>query len=195
MLITVVAISAVLLIFAAILPVLFLEGNNPQNPPPFEFSDPALSADPMSDTDYMQLDRTVYYRTLSGYEITVSVAESDLSSVDAELALLWRLVHAAMTGDADAYNACFSKEYIESSGKAEDFTKQKLYDITITLYEGAEQSIPDGYASVRAYGLAYKIKDNNGSLRRDMGSDAIKEQLFFVVKDTSGNVTIYGMRS
>ena len=195
MIITVVAISAVLLIFAAILPLLFLGDGDPQTSQRFDFADPALSADPMSDADYMELDRTVYYRTLSGYEITVSISESDLSSVDAELFLLWQLVHAAMAGDADAYNACFSSEYIQSSGKTQDFTKQKLYDITVTLYEGAEQKIPDGYASVRSYGLAYKIKDNNGSLRKDMGSDAIKEQLFFVVKDMSGNAAIYGMRS
>ncbi|MBQ8175208.1 MAG: hypothetical protein IJ009_07400 [Clostridia bacterium] len=195
MLITVIGLSVVLLIFAAVLPLLFSDGEETPKPPSFVFADATLSADPQADEDYMALDRTVYYRILSAYEVTVSIHEEDLSRLDAELVLLFRLVQAAMAGDHEAYNACFSPEYVASDGKVEAFTKQKLYDITFTLYEGTEQTVPVGYSSVRAYGLTYKIKDNNGSLRNDMGSDAMKEQLFFVVKDAAGVASVYAVQT
>lgn len=194
LLIIVAAVSLSLLVIAAVLPLLFGEDAEPDKPPAYSFADPSLSADPSSDTDYMSLDRTVYYRALAGYEVTVSVREEELASFDAEVALLYRLIQAAMAGDSVAYNACFSPEFVAASGATEAFTKQKLYDITLTLYDSSELNVPVGYSSVRAYGVAYKIKDNNGSLRDDMGSDAVKGQIFLIVKDASGKAAVYGVR-
>ena len=187
--------SAALLILAVILPILF---NGDQGTPPtpsFEFADPSLSTNPEADEEYMALDRTVYYRRMSGYEVTVPIQEENLSSQDAELVLLWRLVRAAMKGDNEAYDACFATEYIQAGGGTASFTKQKLYDITITFYEGVEQPLPAGYSTVRFYGLTYKIKDNNGSLRSDMGSDAVKEQFFLVVRDAEERAFAYDVRT
>ena len=185
----------VLLLLAGLLPLLFGDGGEASGPPSYDFADPSLSADPSADADYMELDRTVYYRTLEGYEITVAVREENLSSYDAEVVLLYRLVQAAMAGDSDVYNACFSPEYVAASGKIGSFTKQKLYDVTLTLYDSSTLNVPEGYTSVRAYGVTYKIKDNNGSLRSDMGSDAVRGQIFLVVKDAAGNAAVYGVRT
>ena len=88
--------------------------------------------------------------------------------------------------------SCFSKEYIETSGEFAPFTMQKLYDISIVDYTYSAVA-PSGYTSVRVYGLRYKIKDNNGSLRDDIGSDGEIEQRVSVVKDANGNAFIYGI--
>lgn len=194
MLIAVLVISAVLLIVAALVPMLFSEDADSGDPPNIEFADPSLSADPLSDQDYMDLDRTIYYRTLSGYEITVPVQDEDAEGFDAELLLLVRMIRAVMAGDLSSYRACFSPEYLVKVGEIAPFTKQKLYDITVTRYDDAALNVPLGYASVACYGVAYKIKDNNGSFRKDMGSDAVREQVYFVVKDAAGRVAVYGIR-
>ena len=196
MLIAVIAVSVALLIVAALLPILFGTGSSGSQPPVIQFADPALSADPASDEVYMQLDRTVYYRTASfGYEITVALTPGKLHEREPEVVLLYRLISAAMGGDSSAYNACFSPEYIASSGKKEGFTKQKLYDITVTLCDGSGLTVPSGYTAVSAYAVSYKIRDNNGSLRDDIGSDAAREQIFYIVKDSAGNAAVYGVRT
>ena len=112
--------------------------------------------------------------------------------------MLIRLVAAATAGDADAYNACFSPEYLEASGPEEPFTMQKIYDIEIVNYHaGAEVSKEhkEIYKNAAVYGLRYKIKDNNGSLRYDMGSDSVHEQYIAIVTDKEGNALIYGVQT
>ena len=194
MLIAVISLSLLLLIVAAILPILFQEDSGTGGTPNFEFADPSLSADPTQDLDYMDLDRTVYYRTLAGYEITVPVPSEDADGFDAELLLLVRMIRAVMAGDLSSYRACFSPEYLAEVGEIAPFTKQKLYEITVTRYHDTDVNVPIGYTSVACYGVAYKIKDNNGSFRNDLGSDAIREQVYFVVKDAAGSVAVYGVR-
>lgn len=194
MLIVVISLSLLLLIVAALLPILFQKDAGPGGTPDFEFADPALSADPTQDSDYMDLDRAVYYRTLVGYEVTVPVPSEDADGFDSELLLLVRMIRAVMAGDLSTYRTCFSPEYLTEVGEIAPFTKQKLYDITVTHYHDADVNVPTGYTSVVCYGVAYKIKDNNGSFRNDLGSDAVREQVYFVVKDAAGSVAVYGIR-
>lgn len=97
-----------------------------------------------------------------------------------------------MAGDSVAYNALFSPEFIAASGSYSAFTKQKLYDISI-IEHSISAPVPEGYSKVYLYGLAYKIKDNNGSLRKDVGSDAELEQYLTIVEDADGNVFVHGI--
>ena len=157
-----------------------------------EFADPLLSVDIYTDEDYMDLDRRIYYTLVDGYETTVPIPEGEEIHYSTEVRLLVRLINAAIAGDTDTYNACFSKEYIETSGEFAPFTMQKLYDISIVDYTYSAVA-PSGYTSVRVYGLRYKIKDNNGSLRDDIGSDGEIEQRVSVVKDANGTAFIYGI--
>ena len=157
-----------------------------------KFADPLLSVDIYDDKDYMDLDHTIYYTLVDGYETTTPILEGEEIHYSTEVRLLIRLVKAAIAGDADTYNACFSAEYIEESGEFSPFTMQKLYDISIVDYTYSATP-PAGYASVRVYGLRYKIKDNNGSLRDDVGSDGEIEQRISVVKDADCTAFIYGI--
>ena len=161
---------------------------------PIQFADPLLSVDIYTDEEYMDLDRTVYYTMVDGYETTVPILAGEEIHYSAEVRLLIRLVQAAIAGDSDTYNACFSSEYIEKSGEFSPFTMQKLYDITIVDYTYSATA-PSGYTSVRVYGLRYKIKDNNGSLRDDVGSDGEVEQRISIVKDAAGDAFIYGINT
>ena len=159
-----------------------------------EFADPSLSVDIYEDEKYMELDRTIYYTMVDGYETTVPILAGEDIHYSTEVRLLVSLIRAAIAGDTDSYNACFSKEYIKASGEFSPFTMQKLYDIAIVDYTYTAAA-PSGYVSVRVYGLRYKIKDNNGSLRNDVGSDGEIEQRISVVKDADGKAFIYGINT
>ncbi len=161
----------------------------------FVFADPALSEDIEADEAYLALDRGFYYVASEGsYEFKSAITEKNATDYNHAVQLLIRLVRAAKAGDADAYNACFSPEYIAASGRFAAFTQQKIYDICIRRYTlSSGFRVPAGYDEVYVYGLTYKIKDNNGSLRRDMGSDASHEQFITVVVDENNEALIYAV--
>ncbi len=163
--------------------------------PNIQFADPWLSADIYSDEDYMTLDRNVYYCTRDGYEIRTEIPESQYDSQPEPVRLLIAWLKAAERGDSVAYNDCFSPEYIEKSGEQATFTMQKIYNITVT-FQGrvSDSTVSDGYKDTYLYSVAYAIKDNNGSLRSDVGSDAIREQYVTVVTDSTGKAYIHGVR-
>ena len=162
------------------------------------FADPSLSDDIYADAEYMSLNRAINYTTTEGYTVTVEISESDYPRYSDEVQLLIRLIRAAIAGDADAYNACFTHEYIAASGGEEPFTMQKIYDIEIVNYHSSaavDKAHTEIYSNAAVYGLRYKIKDNNGSLRYDMGSDAVHEQYISIVTDKEGNALIYGVQT
>ena len=188
---------AAALLMLALLPLLSGLAFSPQEPelPQINFADPSLSRDIESDADYMSLDRAIYYRTVDGYEIRTEIPEEAYSAQPEAVQMLISWLYAARRGDVSAYNACFSPEYIQKSGEQPAFTMQKIYNITIT-YHGrvSDSSVSGGYARTLLYSLSYCIKDNNGSLRKDMGSDVSREQYITVVEDAQGRAYVHGIR-
>lgn len=195
MLFAVIAISLAVILLLSLVPLMLGGGGETPSLPEYDFADESLSRDIYNDADYMQLDRLIYYKTIDGYELTVPILDADYNHQSKEVQLLIDFVKAAIAGDTASYNACFSPEYIAESGRVAPFTMQKLYDIMITDYRQNGTGVPTGYETVHVFGLRYKIKDNNGSLRRDMGSDAEREQYISVVKDESGRAYIYGIET
>ena len=187
--------GAIALLLAAI-PLLEWLTREPDPIYDFEFADPSLSADIYADPDYMDLDRSIYYVTSMGaYDFETAIGEGDYTSYNKAVQLLIRLVLAVQAGDDETYNSCFSPEYIAKEGKQPAFTMQKVYDIRIQQYAvSSTVKIPAGYKSVYAYGLRYRIKDNNGSLRNDMDSDGVREQYFHIVLDENDVAWVYGIQ-
>ncbi len=188
---------ALLLVLVLLLvpPLLLWLLNTPPQMPQYQFADPALSTDIYADTVYMGYDRSIYYVSGdSGYQETEAIR--DVATYAKEVQLLVSLVQAAIAGDADAYNECFSPEYLAKHGDKTGFTMQKIYGIYITKYASSGEVVtPDGYQTVAFYGLSYKIKDNNGSLRDDMDSDGSREQYFSIVTDDHARAWIYDLRT
>ncbi len=186
---------AILLLALFPLALLLLFPKDEPSLPGIHFADPSLSLDIESDEDYMALDRAIYYRTVDGYEIRTEIPEDAYTTQPKAVQLLIAWIYAAQQGNAAAYNACFSPEYVAKSGLQPDFTKQKIYNITIT-YRGrvSDTTVSEGYADTFLYSLSYCIKDNNGSLRKDMGSDASREQYLTLVQDDEGHVYIHGIK-
>ncbi len=90
------------------------------------------------------------------------------------LRVIFKMIDAAKAGDAEAYNACFTDEYRMLYGDFQPFTPQKLYAIRIKEW----RKTSDGG---EIYSLSYCIKDNDGSLRRDM-VEGPRDMLLTIVK-------------
>ena len=195
-----IAVAVTVLILAVLVPVVILWVDDMNTGPhmTIHFADPSLSDDIYADAEYMSLNRAINYTTTEGYTVTVEIPETEYAKYSKEVQLLIRLIEAAIAGDADGYNTCFTPEYLAASGAEEPFTMQKLYDIEIVNYHSSAavgKEHAEIYQNAAVYGLRYKIKDNNGSLRYDMGSDAVHEQYISIVTDREGNALIYGIQT
>lgn len=121
--------------------------------------------------DYLGLDRYVYYTDPMTGETFVP-ERHELAIVDAALPFFYDYLDCIIRGDEATYPLYFSTAYLESNELPADFTMQMLYDMRIEPY-ATEDETP-------AYLLEYKIYRNNGTFRRDIGSNAARTLLVFL---------------
>lgn len=148
-----------------------------------------LSRDLFSDETYMGYDRSVSLKIESA-GITNTITDKDAISHGEAVNLLYNLVEYMIIGNVEAYNSCFSSVYYENFSPKSYFTKQKLYNTVIIDVSSTEKIDEDGnYYTEYYYALDYKIRHNNGTLRNDVGSDAVRRQ-HILLSDRSGEVLI-----
>ena len=126
---------------------------------------------------YLNLDRNVrYYDNYKGYGLMEYIDEN---STDPKLAFLYHYLQTVINGDAEHYRTLFGNAYYQTHEIQPDFAQQMLYDITVYLY--SQESL-DGGETRYTYALEYKIHKNNGTFRKDIGSDMSRHQ--FIVLHT-----------
>ena len=136
----------------------------------------------------MDLDRQIYYADpYTG--VTVSVKPDSYWEYGDGVEMLCHMIESIIAGDHEKYNRFFSDAYFEVEPEKEQFTAQKLYNITITLQEREEISEEGRTFNREIYILEYMIRQNNGTFRTDVGSDAIRKQMI-VVTDREGEMRI-----
>lgn len=143
---------------------------------------------PVQDYEYDIMTNSAYLALLkrplislsdSATGVTDSLDPDEYDKKGEAIALLTKLVIAIQQGDADTYNSCFSEKYTAVSGTKYRFTMQQIYDVVITRYS----EVKTNSRITATYGLKYKIRQNNGSLRLDMGSDCYREQMIVMTDD------------
>jgi len=146
----------------------------------YTFENPNYDLDIFDIPEYNALIEDEFIRYSDG-ATTRSVFPDEYSSFSEAAQLAFSLVHAIQGGDVSAYNACFSEKYIEKEGKQDAFTMQQIYGVIITK----APEIREGSYIRTDIELEYKIRENNGTLRADMGSDAVKKQVLSITTNNS----------
>jgi hypothetical protein len=153
------------------------------------FYDESLSYDLSTDDIYMGYDRTINLKNEST-GITNTITDKDIASHGEAVSLLYNFIEYMISGNVEAYNSCFSQTYYKNNSPKNYFTKQKLYSITIIDVSSTEKRDENGkFYNEYYFALDYKIRHNNGSLRGDVESDAIKRQ-HIILTDKSGEILI-----
>jgi hypothetical protein len=152
------------------------------------FHTPNYDEDITKDTSYMDLDRQIYYADpYTG--VTVSLKSDSYWEHGDGVELLCHMIESIIAGNHEKYNRFFSDAYFDVEPEKEPFTPQKLYNITITL-QSREEVTEEGMTYDREiYVVEYMIRQNNGTFRTDVGSDAIRKQLI-VLTDREGEMRI-----
>ena len=151
--------------------------------PEYYFYEADFAYDIFKDEEYLELISYGFMTYDDGTRRT-SLSEDDYEFCSDPVKLVIELVLAAQSGDADAYNACFSSTYMNKEGKQRDFTMQQIYDIVIT----EEYTLKEGKHLRTDIKLEYKIHKNNGTLRDDVESDLVKEQYLTLTTNNTEKV-------
>ena len=138
--------------------------------------------------EYLELDRQVYYcNDPSGYGLTQAVTLDNRKDFDENVLFLFDFIQTIINGDAEGYNACFNDTFFKAQEPKQDFSQQMVYNIEITFQSKITDT--DGSELV-TYRLEYMIHRNDGSFRRDVGSDAIRPQTVTLRVSNEGQILI-----
>ena len=152
------------------------------------FHTPNYDEDITKDRSYMDLDRQIYYADpYTG--VTVSLKPDSYWEYGDGVELLCHMIETIIAGDHEKYNRFFSDAYFDVEAEKEEFTAQKLYNITITLQTREEVTEEGKTFDREIYVVEYMIRQNNGTFRTDVGSDAIRKQLI-VLTNREGEMRI-----
>ncbi len=154
--------------------------------PEFEFY-PVYDGDIMTYSRYLGCNRELYfYDNPFGYgeRYTVNADESD-----AKLRLVYEYLQAVIYGNANEYNTFFHTNYYQTHEPQAPFAQQMVYDIKLYADSTKTEYLEDG-DRLYTYRLDYMILYNNGTFRRDIGSDMIRSQILVLREGRDGSVLI-----
>jgi hypothetical protein len=154
----------------------------------FNFYEPDFEENIFEDEEYMALisDGVVRYDNSSNSVVNITLENADEHGDTVKL--LVDFVYSIIDGDCERYNSFFSEEYLESNGKKENFTMQKIYNCMITYFSQEDVSENGNNYTKYIYKLKYQIYENNGTYRQDIGED-YKTQ-YIVITDRNGKLLI-----
>lgn len=138
----------------------------------------------MQDKDYLALDRNVYFfNTLTNTEIAITDENSADVASDYAIGvnLLRRYIKFAIAGKHEDLNKLFSDAYYKAGfSSKEPFTMQQIYDIRISNIELSATKENGNTYQTYSFWVEYKIRENNGTFRNDVGSDGAKKEKFII---------------
>ena len=161
-------------------------GGNEIETQDYEFY-PPYEGDIMENPAYLELDRQVYYcEDPNGYGATVSITDENRADFDPSVLFLYEYIQTIINGDAAAYNKLFSDHYYLNGKPQDAFSQQMLHNIKIRLRSESKE----GEERIVTYRVEYEIHRNDGSFRRDVGSDASRPQDITLRIDRNGSIAI-----
>lgn len=155
---------------------------------------PAPEGDIMKDKTYLALDRTLNYTF--GTQTVIPDATNRYDSPYDNFFL--RYFDALQKGDENALNALHSPIFFRTHGRFSSLSPQMVHDIkvlrlsdpvTVTEAESEEDRAYLG-ASLITFEVRYKIFKNDGSFRRDIVDDEVIAQIFTLLLEKNGTLTL-----
>ena len=158
----------------------------------YSFYEPDYDLNIFKVDEYMELDRAIYYCD-STTGVTISLDDDTRNMYDPALSVLCTMIDRIIAGNADRYNDLFSSNYyaVEGHERRTEFTMQQLYDIKLTKMAVSQQTDKNGKSYTQyEYIVEYKIRQNDGTFRDDVDSDASRKQYFVLSNAASESADI-----
>lgn len=174
------ALCALLLILYGVLS--YLKGGDDYALPADQFFPADYSEDITKDQQYQAKVRSVYYLEFGTGEL---ITEENLGSLPDSAKFFYDYFNCVISGNYTDYKGFFTQDYLKRNKIPDKFTKQKIYDIEVNLYD--RQNIEQDGKSiiVDTFIVKYKIMRNNGTFRNDVGSNTIVPLVFQLYKQNN----------
>ena len=182
-------VGAVAVLITALLIVKALQEKKNAFELPESYFHPTYQDDIFEYTDYLDKrpDVILYCEDPEGLGRTTSIDADREDEFSAEALYLRDFLLIMMHADVDAYNNCFNEIYYKNHKKQAPFSQQMIYEAEIRF--ASEEEGKDG-EKISTYYLFYKLYENDGSLRRDVGSDAVVPMRVVLRTTASGDISI-----
>ncbi len=155
---------------------------------PIEFYDPDFSYDIMKDPEYLDQNRAINYAEAG---ITEVLDDKTIQDHGPATIVLVQMIKAIIKGDAETYNSLFSTNFYQNHDPKDEFTMQRVYDITITKVKESTVTTKEGTTYTQyEFDVEYKILKNDGTFRTDIGHRESRKQYFVLSNSTSNRVLI-----
>ncbi len=132
-------------------------------------------------------DVILYCEDPDGLGHTTEINDDQSKSFVPEVLYLRDFLEIMMHADLDAYNNCFNEIYYKKHEKQGAFSQQMIYEAEIRF--AGEETAANG-TKTSTYYLFYKLYQNDGSLRRDVGSDAVVPMRIVLRTTLDGKISI-----
>ena len=160
---------------------------------PFSLPDnyfyPTYQGDIFEYADYLDKrpDVIFYCEDPDGLGRTTSIDADREDEFTPETLYLRDFLLIMMHAEVDAYNNCFNEIYYKKNERKESFSQQMIYEAEIRF--ASEEDGKNGEKITTCY-LFYKLYENDGSLRRDVGSDAVIPMRIVLRTTAVGEISI-----
>lgn len=125
---------------------------------------------------FMRLDHSVFYLEYGSGE---SLTEENYTSIGVASSFFYTYFQAIICGDCETYRSLLTEQYIKNYNPPEQFTMQMLYDIEVDRIQNTESTTYQGQTvMVYYFSVKYKIFQNNGTFRNDVGSNTSTTQYY-----------------
>lgn len=135
---------------------------------------------------YLALNPEVV-RYVSDSGLGLSITEDGDRSFDDAVWYLCDFLEIMKRGDEAAYNACFNENYFASHSRQKPFSQQMIYEAEISLVSTKSASNGD---TLKTYKLMYKLLQNDGSLRTDVGRNFARPQFVVLRENEVAGISI-----
>ena len=168
----------------------FKKNNNALPPINYDFYPADFEENIYEDEEYIDLiENGFLYYTDESMGVTVGIERETAINYGKDIQFMVEYVYTIINGEADKYNAYFSDTYYKYHNKHEPYTMQKLHDVNIAKLEEIQESDrKNGNYTRYEFSLSYKIYENNGTFRNDIG-DGYRTQ-YISVSNKNGKMLI-----
>ena len=150
----------------------------------YDFFEPDYEENILNDADY--LDKNRYIEFTNG-AISVTIADGRFSEFGKPLVFFNEYFTTVINGDHNTYNGFFTADYYKDKTHIpyEKFTMQRVYNINVELIQESLIESGENYGdTMYIFRVAYMIMKNDGTFRKDMGSDGAVPLLFELIYDS-----------
>ncbi len=155
------------------------KNNETDGPIDFDWYEADYDEDIFQNEDYVKLTEYGFILYTDG-SVTIGIERENSKNYGDDVEFMVDYLYSIIEGDHEKYNSFFSDSYYKNHQKKDRFTMQKIYNVSL---EKELVTKKDTGETEYTFILSYKILENNGTFRNDIGDGSKRQYITFTDRD------------